>query len=390
MPVLDARDGALGRAELLRKSLLGEPFLLAELLDEEPDLVLFLLGACFAHAYRYIIYAMNLREDIPLAPLTTFRMGPVTRYLIDIRSMDELPEAFAFINEKGLPFFVLGGGSNTIFTEPEHYKGVILKVEIPGFAVSGETVHIGAGEDWDSVVERCVELGLSGIEALSAIPGSAGATPIQNVGAYGAEIADVLESVDAYDYVEDVFKTLLPSVCGFSYRDSMFKREKRYVITGITLRLSKEKPEVPEYPGVKAYFEERGVTEPSLVQIREAIISIRKTKLPDPKKIASVGSFFKNPFVSKEVVERLRTEYEKPVVFEQPDGRYKIGAGWLIDMLGVKGKSFGNLSFYKHNALVITNDGRASYVELSDLVTNIQKQVAKRFSIELEPEPVLI
>jgi UDP-N-acetylmuramate dehydrogenase len=251
-------------------------------------------------------------------------------------------------------------------------------------------VRIGAGEDWDSVVARCVERGLSGIEALSAIPGSAGATPIQNVGAYGAEVADVLESVDVYDYIDKEFKTLTSAECGFSYRNSIFKHEKRYVITAITLRLSKNAPEVPDYPGVRTYFEDHGITRPTIKDIREAVIHIRSTKLPDPKAIASVGSFFKNPFVTEDVVTRLRAEYENPIVFEQPDGRYKVGAGWLIDTLGLKGKSFGNLSFYKNNALVITNAGKARYPELSELVKDVRGQIDERFGIELEQEPVLV
>lgn len=338
---------------------------------------------------------MYLREDIPLAPLTTFKLGPMARYFIEITSVDELPEVFAFIKEKGLLFFILGGGSNTIFTAPERFDGVIVKMGVPGFEVVDETatdatVRVGAGENWDSVVARCVDLGLSGIQALSAIPGSTGATPIQNVGAYGAEIADVLESVDVYDYVLKEFKTLTPSECRFSYRDSVFKHEKRYAITAMTIKLLKEPPRVPNYPGVQAYFETRGITAPSLKDIRGAITDIRRTKLPDPKDIPSVGSFFKNPFVAEDVVKKLRNEYDSPVVFEQDDGRYKVGAGWLIDTLGLKGKSFGNLALYPHNALVITNSGSATYAELEALMKDIKKQVHKQFGIELIPEPTFV
>lgn len=334
---------------------------------------------------------MQIRENIPLAPLTTFRMGPSARYLIAIQDPSELPDAFEFITERNLPFFILGGGSNTIFTAPELFEGAILKIEIPGFEMLEDaSIRVGAGEDWDSVVARTVGLGLSGIEALSAIPGSAGATPIQNVGAYGAETADVLESVNAYDYLEKRFVTLTRPECRFSYRDSIFKHEQRYAITGITLRLSKDAPRVPDYPGVRAYFDERTIANSTLMQIREAIVAIRSTKLPDPKEIASVGSFFKNPFVEKGLVDKFRSEYEHPIVFEQDDGRYKVGAGWLIDTLGLKGKSFGSLGFYKNNALVITNDGGASYAELAVLIQDVREQVMERFGIGLEPEPAFI
>lgn len=333
---------------------------------------------------------MTVREDIPLAPLTTFRLGPAARYLIEVNSKEELPEAFDFIREKGLPFFILGGGSNTIFTIPDRFDGVILKISISGFEIMGTMVRVGAGEDWDNVVERCVSQGLSGIEAMSAIPGSAGATPIQNVGAYGREIVDVLESVEVYDYLDNAFKTLTPAECHFTYRDSIFRHEKRYVITGITIKLSLDKPAIPDYPGVKAYLDAHHITDPSLKDIRSAIIEIRKTKLPDPKDVPSVGSFFKNPFVSKEAAEKLRAEYENPMVFEQEDGRYKVGAGWLIDMLGFKGRSFGTISVYPHNALVLTNAGGVTYAELKEVMAFIQKQVHDRFGIDLEPEPTFV
>lgn len=338
---------------------------------------------------------MRVEQDIPLAPLTTFRMGPRARYLIEIDTSNHLPEAFAFIKERSLPFTVLGGGSNTIFTEDSVYEGVVLRMSIRDFVLiteddAGAKVRVGAGESWDSVVERAVGMGLSGIEALSAIPGSAGATPIQNVGAYGAEIADVLESVDVYEPATGRWLQLSKDECGFTYRDSIFRRSDRYVITDVTMRLSKSAPEVPNYPGVHGYFEERGVTAPTLSDIREAITAIRRTKLPDPTDIASVGSFFKNPFVSQEIADTLRAEFERPVMFDMGEGKYKVGAGWLIDTLGLKGKSFGNITLYKNNALVLTNTGGATYKELAHVIADVQKKVRDRFGIELEPEPVFV
>jgi UDP-N-acetylmuramate dehydrogenase len=336
-----------------------------------------------------------MREDIPLAPHTTFRMGPTARYFIEIEQSTDIPEAFAFIREKQLPFVILGGGSNTIFTEGERYEGVVLKVDLNGFRVisedeSGATISIGAGEVWDDVVARTVELGLSGIEALSAIPGLVGGTPVQNVGAYGTEVADVLESVAAYDYVANTWVEISRSDCGFTYRDSIFKHEQRYLITDVTLSLHKSQPIVPEYPGVRDYFEKAGITEPTLKDIREAIIAIRARKLPDPKDLASVGSFFKNPIVPAEVGDRVRKEYENAVVFDLPGSKCKVGAGWLIDTLGLKGKAFGNLGLYEHNALVIVNRGGATFAELDQLIQDIQKQVKERFDIALEPEPIFV
>lgn len=338
---------------------------------------------------------MQLRQDIPLAPLTTFRMGPSARYFIEIRDRNELPEAFGFIKEKQLPFFVLGGGSNTIFTAPDSFDGVVLKMEIPGYEVvheteTGATIRIGAGENWDSVVARSVEDGLSGIEALSSIPGSAGAAPIQNIGAYGQEVGNVTESVDVYDYVENAFKSLSKDDCQFSYRDSVFKHEKRYVVTGITLRLLKEPPAIPDYSDPKAYFEERGISHPTLKEVREAVVFIRKNKLPDPRDVASVGSFFKNPFVDAGFVERVHNEYARTVIFPTDDGRFKAGAGWMLEVLGFKGKDFGTLSLYEHHALVIVNNGGATYPELAALVTHLQDRVHEQFGVEIEPEPVFV
>ena len=338
---------------------------------------------------------MKKLEDIPLVPLTTFRMGPRTRFLIEIEREEEVPAALAFAREQSQPLTILSGGSNTIFTGSDRYDGVILKVGIKGIETvaddpSGTTLRVGAGEIWDDVVAYAVGCGLSGIEALSAIPGLAGATPVQNVGAYGAEIADVLVSLRAYDYKEGKFVELDREACGFAYRDSIFKYESRHLITSITIRLSKEPPKIPAYPGVQEYFESAGITEPSLSDIRKAITEIRWKKLPDPKDVASVGSFFKNPFVDEPVVTRLRKEFEKPIIFDVGEGKYKVGAGWLIDQLGLKGKSFGHLSLYPNNALVIVNDGGATYAELAELIASIQAQVHERYGISIEPEPVFV
>lgn len=338
---------------------------------------------------------MIVQEDIPLKKYTTFRMGPVARYFIEIEKEEEIPEAVLFAKGKNMDFYVLGGGSNTIYTKDDFLDACIIKINIPGIVITHESdgeavLRIGAGEEWDSVVAFSVERGFSGIEAMSAIPGSAGGTPIQNVGAYGQEIKDTLYAVDVYDLEEKNFKTLSNSECEFAYRDSIFKKKKRYIVLSIILKLSKKAPKVPEYPGVKAYFEKKRIEAPSMLEIREAIIEIRKNKLPDPKEIASVGSFFKNPIVSKEIAEKLKQEFEKPVIFEVGEGRYKIGAGWLIDTLGLKGKNFGNLSLYEHNALVIVNNGSATYHELFELVEEIQKKVEERFGIDIEPEPIFI
>jgi len=338
---------------------------------------------------------MQVEQDIPLAPLTTFRMGPRARFLITITSAQELPEAFVFIKEQGLPYFILGGGSNTIFTDTDAYAGVILKMAIPGFGVleeddSGARIRVGAGENWDSVVERTVEMGFSGMEAMSAIPGSAGAAPVQNIGAYGQELDRIIESVEAYDRESDQIVTLPKDACRFTYRDSIFKHTDRYVVTAITLSLLKGPPSIPNYADPIAYFSSRSIERPTLRQIREAIIEIRQKKLPDPRDVASVGSFFKNPIVDASFVERAEREWPRTVIFPMGEGRYKAGAGWMLEMLGYKGRSFGKVSTYESHALVLVNNGGATFEDLNRAVTLLQDDVQKRFGVTLDPEPVFV
>lgn len=339
---------------------------------------------------------MEIKELVDIKDYTTFRMGPPVRYFSVVKTLDDLKEGFNFAKEKNLPVFILGSGSNIIMGQQDVLEAVVLKMELPGLKVIEENdskvlIKIGAGENWDGVVKRAVEMNLWGIEAMSWIPGTAGATPIQNVGAYGREIADVLVSLEAYEIATG--KTLIFSnrECKFSYRDSAFKNElkDKFVITSITLELSKQPGQVPDYPGVKKYFEERGIGAPGLQEIRQAIIDIRNIKLPDPKEIASVGSFFKNPIVTKEHYEKLQEKYPKIVAFALESGGYKIGAGWMLETLGLKGKQFGNLQFYPNNALVMVNKGSATFSELEVLVTEIKTKVKTTFEIDLEMEPTI-
>ncbi len=340
-------------------------------------------------------------EFVDLKPYTTFRMGSLARFFIVVNNTDELQGAFAFAESKGLPVFVLGGGSNILLSETKMFEAVVIKIEMPGFSVQAEdenfvTVKVGAGENWDLVVARVVDMNLSGIEALSAIPGTAGATPIQNVGAYGREISDVLVSLEAYEIASNQLRTITTAECQFKYRDSIFKNEAKgqFVICSISIQLKKladsEVPSVPDYPGVKKYFDEKGIGQPTLQQIRQAIIDIRAVKLPDPKQIASVGSFFKNPFVDKQRYEQLKKEFPNIIAFEMENGSYKIGAGWLLETLGYKGKQVGKLQFYPRNALVITNVGGAGFEELKSLVEETKTKVSEKYGIEIEMEPLVI
>ncbi|MFM7088730.1 MAG: UDP-N-acetylmuramate dehydrogenase [Candidatus Paceibacterota bacterium] len=340
---------------------------------------------------------MQIEHNVSLKNHTTFRMGPLVRYFAFIHTLSELTDALKIARQKNIPPIILGGGSNTIIKDDTELASIVLKIKIRGIDIIEDhtqysVIEIGAGEDWDEVVAYSVTKNLRGIEALSAIPGTAGATPIQNVGAYGQEIADTLISLRAYEISSGNIRVFTKAECEFGYRESVFKNKlkNQYVILSITLKLHKDAPEIPNYPNIHKYFKEQSIEQPTLAQIREAIINIRKNKLPDPKEIASVGSFFKNPIVPKEHSKLIKTAYPDAVIFEVNDSMDKIAAGWMIDALGFKGKTFGNLMFYKHNALVLVNTGDATYQELALLVSFIQRAVYEKFKITLEQEPVVL
>ncbi len=330
-----------------------------------------------------------------ISAYTTFKLPAKAVSLVRISSAEEARMAVLDASRQKLPIVILGGGSNTIF-QKEHIEGVVIKNEILGMKIISENdtsalVQIGAGVPWDDAVNFAVENDLSGIEAMAKIPGTTGATPIQNVGAYGQEIKDTLEELEALNMETGEIEIFLNEDCYFSYRDSIFKHEAKgkYLITSVTLRLHKTPPSVPHYPGVQEYFSKEGITSPTLQDIAKAIAAIRSSKLPDPEHIASVGSFFKNPIVEASVYEKIKAEYPNVKAFPV-DEKYKIPAGWLIDTLGYKGKIVGNLEFYPNNALVIVNKGGATFTELNALIHDVISNVEKHFGIMLEPEPVFI
>lgn len=338
---------------------------------------------------------MKLVENVSLSNHTTFRMGGVAAYVAEVQSEEELVLALTKAESLKLPVWILGGGSNILIPDNQTIEAFVIKIAIPGFTVLEEEsnatdIRVGAGEIWDSVVEQTVALGFSGLEALSAIPGTVGGTPVQNVGAYGQEVKNVIKSVRVYDRRTKEFHELLNEECHFAYRDSIFKHEgkDRFVITFVTFTLEKKEPAAPNYPGVTAYFEQAGISKPTIVEIRKAIAAIRARKLPDPKEIASVGSFFKNPIVSKEKAFEVKNLYPNAVIFPIGEEKAKIGAGWLIETLGFKGAVFGNLCFYEHNALVLVNRGGATFAELEQLISMVQNAAKEKFGILLEPEPI--
>lgn len=309
-------------------------------------------------------------------------------------SASDVVSLYRNARKENLPIFVLGGGSNVI-THDEVFEGIVLLNKIKGFEIISETdettdVKIGAGEVWDEVVEKAIGLGLQGIEAMSGIPGTAGAAPVQNVGAYGQEIADTLISLEAYDSKTDTIVTISADECDFSYRNSIFrdKEKGRYCILNITLRLNKAEPKPPYYASLQKYIDENDIREVNLSVIRVAVLNIRSEKLPDPAELPSAGSFFKNALVEKWKLEELQKEYSDIPNYAMSDGRYKIPTGWLIDKAGLRGYRSHGMRVYEKNALVLVNDSATGYDDLAAIREEIVQIVFDKFGIKIEQEPL--
>jgi UDP-N-acetylmuramate dehydrogenase len=337
----------------------------------------------------------QLQEHIVLAPYTTMRVGGPSDYFVEAKNLAAIKEACDWAKSQNIPVFVLGEGSNIIVSdEPLHF--LALRVAIRGVEKAAETkdavtLRVGAGEHWDDVVQRAVTLGLSGIESMSAIPGTAGAAPVQNAGAYGQEIADTLVELEAYDTQEQRFVTIERSECGFEYRTSIFKTTSagRFVITSLSLKLSKKPPTSPTYESLKRYLAEHNIVNPTLKEIREGVMSVRHRILPDPSVVPNSGSFFKNPIVSAQVLTEIENKFDNVPSYKYHD-QYKLAAGWIVEQCGFKGSEHFGLRMWKNHALVITNPEHASYDDLMKLVAMICDSVQDKFGINLEPEPQFI
>jgi UDP-N-acetylmuramate dehydrogenase len=322
------------------------------------------------------------------------KIGGDARFITEVRTPDEVASIYHNAKSQNLPIFILGGGSNVIVHD-EGFDGIVVRMRIEGFEIiddniNNTTIKIGAGEIWDSVVQRTADMELSGIEAMSAIPGTAGATPVQNVGAYGQEIADSLQSLDAYDSQTDTFVTLQNADCNFAYRDSIFRGDaaERYVITSITIRLSKNQPQPPFYESLQKYLDEKSIKMYTAEVIRNTVIEIRKTKLPDPTITPNCGSFFKNAIVEKWQLDDLRKINPDIPTFELSDGRYKIPSGWLIENVGLKGALIHGIRVYDKNALVLINESAVSYDDLAFARDQVIGKVRDKFRVQIEQEPL--
>ena len=331
-----------------------------------------------------------IQENISLKPFNTFGIEASTRYFGRFSSVEELNQILTSNKDKEL--LILGGGSNILLTK--NFDGLTLINEIKGFEVTkndGDSVIVksGAGEIWHEFVLKCIENNFSGVENLSLIPGSVGASPMQNIGAYGVEIKDVFESVEAYHIQTGELHTFSKEECEFGYRESVFKRKYKgqYVIISVSYKLSLSAPKVnTSYGAIESELKEMNISTPSIKDVSQAVINIRSSKLPNPKEIGNAGSFFKNPVISKELFDKLIVEF--PTIPNYPaenDGK-KIAAGWLIEQCGWKGKTLGHYGVHKLQALVLVNYKGATGTEIYDLSSSIIKDVEDKFGITLERE----
>ena len=323
---------------------------------------------------------------MPLSTLTTMRLGGPARFVIEIEEPDDIVEAFDFVHDKNLPFFILGGGANTLGHD-EGFPGVVIINKMHGVRVDGDKVNAMGGEEWDKVVEKACEANLTGIEALSKIPGTAGAAPVQNIGAYGVEVKDTVYKVQGYILSTRNPFELSNADCQFGYRNSIFKQTLKNdcIITYVRFQLSKKKHFTLSYQGLAKALEERELPL-TLHSVSDCVRKIRDNKLPDPKIVGNGGSFFKNPVVPIDKYSELQTQYPDLVAYDAPDGLKKLSAGQLIEKAGWKGKQLGNAGTWKNQALVLVNYGGATPKEVLDVAENIILDVKNMFDITLEME----
>lgn len=342
-----------------------------------------------------IMSTMTVTYQKPLAALNTFGIDATAQAYIPVRSAKDLQAFCGDATLSGMPWMVLGGGSNVLFTRD--FKGVILHMQNKGMQVTGEDaahylVQAAAGETWHAFVLWTIAQGMGGLENLSLIPGTVGAAPIQNIGAYGVEVKDVLHSLTIFDMTSRQTRVMSNEECRFGYRDSIFKQalHGRAIVLDVTFALPKAWQANTRYGDVAKAIASAGIAQPTPKDVSDAIIAIRRAKLPDPAEIGNAGSFFKNPVVARSTYDALLQQHEDIVAYVQMDGSVKLAAGWLIDQTGWKGRVLGNAAVYDKQALVLVNRGGATGAEIAALAKAIQYDVQEKFHVFLEPEPLFI
>jgi len=331
---------------------------------------------------------MSLQENISLRSHNTFGIDVKTKKLATVKNVNELKN---ILSNNLLPLCILGGGSNILFTKD--FDGLIIKNELKGIQLINENdteiyLKVASGEVWHEFVLFCIKNNYCGIENLSLIPGSVGASPMQNIGAYGVEVKDFITEVEAMHLKSLKITYFSTNDCEFDYRSSIFKTKEKgnYFITSVTFRLNKQPNINTSYGAIQSELEAKGISNPTIKDVSDAVICIRESKLPNPKEIGNAGSFFKNPSVSNEKAEALKNEFPAIPNYPQNNGTTKIAAGWLIEQCGFKGKTFGNYGVHKNQALVLVNYGGAQGKDIYALSETIIDAVQQKFGILLERE----
>ncbi len=337
----------------------------------------------------------NILENISLKPYNTFGLDVNADYFVEVNHLSEIQEILHKKDPRFENMLILGGGSNLLLTQ--NFHGLVLKNNLKGIEVLEETdelvlIKAGAGENWHQFVLTCVKAGFGGIENLSLIPGTVGAAPMQNIGAYGVEIKDVFFSLEALN-LETLEKEIFDNhTCKFGYRESIFKHEAKgkYMITSVVFRLQKFPKLHLEYGAIKDTLKEMGVENPGIKEVSDAVIQIRQSKLPDPAEIGNSGSFFKNPEIYLDHFEKLKSEFPGIPSYPIDEKTVKVPAGWLIEQAGWKGKKINNIGVHKKQALVLVNYGGGNGNEIKELSQNIQADIFEKFGINLHAEVNII
>ena len=338
---------------------------------------------------------MQILQDISLQPYNTFGIEAKARYWVAVTSVTQLQELLRLPDYFDVPKLILGGGSNVLFTQD--FEGLAIKMDIQGVTVVEEDeehvwVQAGAGVNWHALVMYSIEQGYGGLENMSLIPGTVGAAPMQNIGAYGVEMKDVFVSLEAVSIASGDLRTFSHADCQFGYRNSVFKQQYKgqYIITAVTLRLDKQPTVNTSYGAIEEtlaqLLSDRPHDKPSIREVSQAVINIRRSKLPDPTQIGNAGSFFKNPVISRKHFNDLQTRYENIPGYPVSDQEVKVPAGWLIEQCGWKGKRLGAIGVHDKQALVLVNYGGGKGKDIKELAYQIQESVKQKFNIAIEPE----
>jgi len=334
---------------------------------------------------------MKIHNNISLKAYNTFGIESIATQFVEIDSIDALKEVLKYIEDHHLNYYILGGGSNTLFSQ--NFDGIVIHLQIKGITIIKENsnavlLKVCAGENWHELVMWSLAQGYTGLENLALIPGNVGSSPIQNIGAYGVEVKDIIDYVEVMEVTTQSIQKIMHSECQFGYRDSIFKKSKRkYIVTAVSFNLKKNQSQVnTTYGAIQSVLIQKGIVQPTALDIANTVIQIRQSKLPDPKVLGNSGSFFKNPVISKTLFSKLQSLFPEIPHYPAPDDQVKLAAGWLIEQAGFKGKRFGEVGVHEQQALVLVNYGNAQGTEVVALAQKIQQTVLTQFGVTLEME----